>query len=53
MRRVSLEAGVRIVSLLRAKFSVKNIAERLGVQVSRTAIYNLITMQVSQDCFSR
>ena len=46
MGRLSLETRARIVSLWKAKFTVKDIVERLaeeGVQVSRTAIYNLIT----------
>ena len=45
MGRLSLEARARVVHLWRAKFTVKQIIERLaeeGVEVSRTAIYNLI-----------
>ena len=46
MGRLSVDVRARIVNMWRANFKVKEIMGRLaeeGVEVSRTAIYNLLT----------
>ena len=46
MGRLSVEVRARVVNLWRAKFTVKDIVERLAeeeVEISRTAIYNLVS----------
>ena len=46
MGRLNVDVHARIVNMWRANFKVKEIMGRLaeqGVEVSRTAIYNLLT----------
>ena len=43
---MNVDVRARIINMWRAKFKVKEIVERLteeGVEVSRTAIYNLLS----------